>query len=99
MKAKPLLLAAFFCLACMFVLPQARAQTKTITGTITNDKGELLPGATIKIKGTSTGVSADEKGNFNITVPSIKAVLVVSYAGYAAQEINAGATQFAVRLV
>ena len=99
MKAKPLMLAAIFCLAFMFALPQARAQTKTITGKITNDKGVLLPGASVKIKGTKTGVSADGNGNFTISVPSPKAVLVISYAGYADQETSAGAPQFSIRLV
>src|SRR6186713_1444917 len=53
-----------------------------ITGTITDEKGEGLVGATIVIKGTTTGTTTDVDGNFSLEVPDNTTVLVISYAGY-----------------
>src|SRR5579871_1303120 len=82
---RPLLL---FCLLGL-ELTQARAQDKKITlsGTITDDRGTPLPGATIKIKGAASGVSSGGSGAYTIDVPSATSTLTVSYVGYATQEI------------
>ncbi len=61
----------------------------TVTGKVTDDKGNALPGASIKIKGSSKGTSTNETGVFTITVTDA-AILVVSYVGYEAQEIAVG---------
>lgn len=67
------------------------AQVKTITGKITaSDDGGPLPGASIKIKGSSAGTSTDGSGNFSIQVPSPNSVLVISLIGYKAQEVTVG---------
>jgi TonB-linked SusC/RagA family outer membrane protein len=67
------------------------AQVKTITGKITStDDGGALPGASIKIKGGTTGTSTDGNGNFTIQVSSSNAVLVISLLGYKTQEITVG---------
>src|SRR5699024_9911474 len=56
---------------------------ETITGTVTDaQSGETLPGVNILVKGTSTGASTDEDGNFELTVESLQDTLVVSYIGY-----------------
>ena len=69
----------------------ALAQVKTITGKITStDDGGPLPGASVKIKGTTTGTSTDGNGSFTIQVPSPNAVLVISLLGYKTQEITVG---------
>jgi len=63
---------------------------KTITGCITSkdDKG-TLPGATIKIKGTSLTCSSKVDGTFSIQVPANKKLtLVVMYVGFKTQEIK-----------
>ena len=65
------------------------AQT-TVTGTVVDSEiGTGLPGATIVVKGTSDGVSSDFNGSFSISVDS-GATLVVSYVGYASQEVVVG---------
>ncbi|MCD8292731.1 MAG: TonB-dependent receptor [Prevotellaceae bacterium] len=58
----------------------------TVTGTVTDEKGEPIIGATVKEKGTSNGVITDFDGNFILNVAS-KAVLQVSYVGYSEQVI------------
>ena len=65
------------------------AQQKTITGTITDETGVPLPGATVLIEGTSQGVAADFDGNFSIEA-SLGEVLVFTYVGYAEQRVSIG---------
>lgn len=57
-----------------------------ITGSVTDADGIPLPGATILEMGTTNGTQTDFDGNFTIEVPE-DATLVVSYIGYAKQEI------------
>jgi TonB-linked SusC/RagA family outer membrane protein len=77
---------------CLFglVAPLARAQDKTasLSGTVTDDKGIPLPGATIKIKGATRGVNSDGSGAFTLTVPSNASRITISYVGYETQEIT-----------
>ncbi|MAZ25566.1 MAG: hypothetical protein CL868_00635, partial [Cytophagaceae bacterium] len=62
----------------------------TITGTVTDDNGAPLPGASILVKGTTTGTQTDFDGNYSISAES-GATLVFSYVGFATQEIVVGA--------
>lgn len=65
------------------------AQRK-VSGKITDAaNGDALPGASITVKGTSTGATADASGNYSISVPN-SATLVVSFLGYAQKEITVG---------
>lgn len=64
-------------------------QQQQVTGRITNAAGEPLPGASIKIKGTTGGTSADANGNFTISVPA-NATLIISSIGFEDQEIKVG---------
>lgn len=80
--------------ACIFIIALcysqqllAQAAGRTITGKITSPSGDILTGASISIKGTSTTTITNEKGEFTITVPDSKAVLVISHVGYKAKEI------------
>ncbi|TDB62343.1 SusC/RagA family TonB-linked outer membrane protein [Arundinibacter roseus] len=66
------------------------AQTRTVTGKVTGSDGSPLPGASVLIKGTSTGVPTDMDGNFSISIPSDDAVLVFSMIGTEPQEITVG---------
>jgi TonB-linked SusC/RagA family outer membrane protein len=75
-------------LCCAFSLV---AQQKTVTGKIVDQQTKQpLPGATVNIKGTNQGVSADPSGTFSIQVPGPSAVLVVSFMGYGTQELTVG---------
>ena len=62
---------------------QANAQ---VTGTITDDDGFPLIGATVSVKGTDTGTVTDINGNFSIDAPE-GSTLVVSYVGYDDKEV------------
>jgi TonB-linked SusC/RagA family outer membrane protein len=62
-----------------------------ITGKVTGETGDALPGASILIKGTTRGTSADENGNFRISIPDNgNTVLVFSLVGYASKEVVTG---------
>ncbi len=61
-----------------------------VTGKVTDKEGKSLPNATVLIKGTLKGVTTDLEGNYKITVPSSKKVLVFSYIGFAKQEVIVG---------
>ncbi|HRP56877.1 SusC/RagA family TonB-linked outer membrane protein [Agriterribacter sp.] len=67
----------------------AWSQTKTLTGRVTNEIGDPIPFATIKIKGSTAGVAADQDGNFSIMV-SPDAILTVSAAGFQSEDIAVG---------
>jgi len=64
----------------------AKQQT-VITGTVVDDNGTPLPGATVLEKGTSNGVQTDFDGKFSIEVTGTDPILVFSYIGFTTQEI------------
>ncbi len=66
------------------------AQTRTLTGKVTDSKGASVPGATITEKGTKNAVSANSEGNYTLSVSSSNAIVVISAAGYLTQELQAG---------
>ena len=72
-----------------FIVQLSFAQTKTITGTVTDDTGPL-PGVNIVIKGTTTGADTDFNGNYSIEA-STGDVLVFSFVGMQTQERTVGA--------
>lgn len=63
-----------------------QAQQQTIKGTITEKSGGPLPGASVTIKGTQTGVETDFDGNYSINAANTD-TLVFSFIGYNNQEI------------
>ncbi len=64
----------------------AYAQDITVTGTVTDETGEPMVGATVMQKGSGNGVSTDLDGNYSIKVPS-KSSLTFSYIGYDAKTV------------
>ncbi|HTJ47896.1 MAG TPA: TonB-dependent receptor [Cyclobacteriaceae bacterium] len=73
-----------------FLAGQAWAQSRTVTGKVTGaDDGTVLPGVNVLEKGTVNGTATDAEGNFSIQVKE-NAVLVISFVGYAPQEITVG---------
>lgn len=58
-----------------------------INGTVLDQDGSPLPGASIVEKGTSNGTQTDFDGNFSLTVTNGNAVLAISYIGFASQEV------------
>ena len=71
---------------------------QTVNGVVLGDDG-ALPGATIQIKGTNTGVTTDFDGNFSIDANE-NDILVVSFIGYATQEVTvSGQDDLSITLV
>jgi TonB-linked SusC/RagA family outer membrane protein len=74
------------------------AQARSISGTVADQNGEMLIGASILIKGTTRGTVTDIGGAFQLDAATGD-VLVVSYAGYQAREVRVGAeSQYAIIL-
>lgn len=85
----------FMVLVLLFgVVGLASAQ---ITGTVLDDEGAPLPGASVVIKGTTTGATTDFDGNFSINA-EVGDTLVVSYIGFESMEIAAEAGEMTVQL-
>jgi len=61
-------------------------QEKFVTGKVTDNHGEALLGVAIMVKGTTQGTVTDMDGNYSISVPNNKAVLVFNYLGYVSKE-------------
>src|SRR5690606_31752216 len=59
----------------------------TITGTVTDENGEPLPGVTVSVPGTSIGTATDFDGGYSLSVPE-ESTLVFSFIGYATQRIE-----------
>lgn len=62
-----------------------------VTGTVTDEKGNALPGVSVILKGTTTGTVTDGNGKYTLSVPNQSATLVFSFVGYASQELVIGA--------
>ena len=60
---------------------------RSITGTVSDASTEGLIGASVFVKGTTTGTVTDFDGNFSLSVPANAEMLVVSYTGYSSQDI------------
>jgi TonB-linked SusC/RagA family outer membrane protein len=81
-----------------FLVRHGGQPTAPITGRVTDEKGEGLPGVTVLVKGTTTGTSTDANGNFTLDAPA-GSTLVISSIGYATQTIALnGQTTLNVRL-
>ncbi|WP_341224363.1 TonB-dependent receptor [uncultured Arcticibacterium sp.] len=72
----------------LFVLQVEAAQS--ISGKVTDENGEGLPGVSVIEKGTTKGTTTDLEGNFKLETSSSNSVLVFSFIGYKSQELVAG---------
>lgn len=68
----------------------AFAQTRTVTGTVKDDKGNALIGVSVKLKGSSTGAVTTNAGFYSVNINDANAVLVFSYVGFNTQEKPVG---------
>ncbi|MEJ6981426.1 SusC/RagA family TonB-linked outer membrane protein [Pedobacter sp. P351] len=71
---------------------------ENITGTVKDEKGEPLPGVTVKIKGTTTATTTDVNGVYRINLPTGNETLVFSFIGFKSKEVQVG-TQTVVNVV
>jgi TonB-linked SusC/RagA family outer membrane protein len=94
---KKILLNFFLCKPALFVITllcisgTAFSQnSRKISGKVTDEKNEPLPGVNIQLKGSTTGASTDANGVYTINVPSENVSLIFSFIGYKSQEVAAG---------
>jgi TonB-linked SusC/RagA family outer membrane protein len=66
------------------------AQQKTVKGKITTDKGEVLPGVNVIIKGTTLGTVSNNDGSFTVTLPDSSKTLTFSAVGFNAKDVAVG---------
>jgi len=69
------------------LLAQSATKNITVTGKVTDNKGEPIPGVSVLVKGTKTGVSTDPKGDFKFNNIPSNATLVFTSLGYTPQEV------------
>src|SRR4051812_36106598 len=62
-------------------------QVRPISGHVISGTGQPLSGASVRVKGTNVGTSTDSSGAFTVNVGPT-ATLVISYVGYASQEVT-----------
>ena len=86
-------------LVTLLVSAPAWAATRQVTGTVTDDKGEPLTGASVMLVNSRTGCMADLDGNFSLQVPDGAAQLKVALIGYQTQTVKLSPTQTSVKIV
>jgi TonB-linked SusC/RagA family outer membrane protein len=72
---------------CFLASTSVFAQKITITGTVSDEKGAPLPGATVQVKGATLGTTTGADGKFSLDVSGTNLTLVFSFVGYVAKEI------------
>ncbi len=77
-----------FCLVLFAGLPVMAQNSRAITGSVKDQAGASLSGATINIRGTAIATTSDPEGNFKISVPAKTKALVISYVGMEEKEVN-----------
>jgi len=86
-------------LAFLLLPASVYAQTqKTITGTVIDELGESVIGATVKAINTSMGTITDIDGNFTLQVPAEVKQLTISYVGYVTQTVDITSEPIRVQL-
>ena len=74
------------------------AQTKTLTGKVTDNNGAPLAGASVMEKGTNNGTFTGQDGTFSLSVSDKAKALIVSAIGFSSQELTISGTTFQVSL-
>ncbi|RZK47573.1 MAG: TonB-dependent receptor [Pedobacter sp.] len=83
-------LRAALLLLCTFLTLFASAQSRKVTGTINDNQGNPLSGATVTLKGTQIMATTDIAGKFSLTTSGNEQTLVISYVGMQTREVQIG---------
>jgi TonB-linked SusC/RagA family outer membrane protein len=81
-------------LVCLLLVQLSWAQSKSISGKVTDEKGFPLAAASVLVKGSTIGTTTDSLGSFILKVPSASKILIVSSIGYNSYEINVQSQSF-----
>jgi TonB-dependent starch-binding outer membrane protein SusC len=91
MKMRPLPTRPAFLIALfLFSISHVLAQTKTVSGTVRDEKNGPLPGITITTKGNGPSTTTNAEGKFSIDLPANSNILVFTGVGFLTQEIQVG---------
>lgn len=77
----------------LFLFSGAMAQERTISGKVTDEKGNPIPNASVQVKGTTTGTIAKEDGSFFVIIPAGATTIVFSSVGKATKEVTIGTSK------
>jgi TonB-linked SusC/RagA family outer membrane protein len=79
------------CFSFVFASFSVLAQDRVISGKVTSaDDGSSLPGVNVVLKGTTNGAVTDVDGNYKVSIPNSGGVLVFSFIGFKALEVEVG---------
>jgi len=78
----------FLLMAVILAIGQIQAQQKTITGKVTDEKGDVVPNASVIIKGSTVGTTTSSDGTFSISVPQNTTALVVTSVGLGTAQVT-----------
>jgi len=70
--------------------PEIEVKVRTITGTVTSDKGDPIVGASVTIRGSAGGTTTDAEGKFKLAIPDEGATIRISSVGYETRSIVVG---------
>lgn len=62
----------------------------TVSGTVTSENGDALPGVTVVVKNANNGTITDIEGKYNLSITGESPVLIFSFVGYEKQEVEVG---------
>lgn len=86
-KARKSMRSLFVLLLCLCTSIHVFAQEREISGTVTDDKGEAVPFATVKVKDMSIGTQTDFDGKYTLKVPADAKEVEISFTGYETQTL------------
>ena len=72
-----------------------KSKTRTIKGTVVDEAGESVIGATVMVKGTTNGVTTNLDGNYTLNDVPDDATILISYIGYQTVELKSGSKELA----
>ncbi len=79
----------FLCVLALLLTSSFVIAQQTVSGTVSDNSGPL-PGASVVVKGTTTGTTTDFDGNYTIDIPNSEAILVFSFLGFDTKEVIVG---------
>ena len=91
-----IILSLVLCMFCFTTV--AFAQSRVVTGSVTDKQSLPLPGVSVTVKGTSKVVQTNTDGKFSITMEQSENVLLLTYIGFAQKEVSVKGTSVNVTL-
>jgi TonB-linked SusC/RagA family outer membrane protein len=78
-----------FSLAILMTLSLSMFAQRNVSGKVTDETGQSLVGATVLVKGTTSGTATDINGAFTVNLPEGSSILEISYTGYQSMDVSA----------